>query len=115
MKTLTSILVFVLAFGFTTLSFAGNHPALTYPSGQFSATGGKVEVGPWHKGALAYQGGVVVPGPWYSNCPVTRQVINSKHPGAEVALSNGKRALVCCVPCKKDIEKDLGKYQAYLF
>ena len=117
MKTKFAVLAFAFIFGTTAASFAGNHPALTYPAGQFATTGGTVEVTPWHKNVLAYQGGVVTPGPWYGYCPVAGKAnaFSSKHPGVEVALSNGKKMMVCCVPCKDDAEKDLAKYKAFIY
>jgi hypothetical protein len=50
----------VLTLGTAGMSFAGNHPALTYPSGILVAADSavqSVEVTPWHKGALTFAAG----------------------------------------------------------
>lgn len=114
MKTLTFALTFAFALAFTTLSFAGNNPALTYPAGQLAVTAGTTDVTPWHKGALANQGGIVVAKAGNGVCPVMSHKISSKH-NAVIALSNGKHMEVCCPACKQEIEKDLAKYEAFMF
>ena len=114
MKTLTLVLASAFILGFTPLSFAGNHPALTYPAAQMATTAGSVDVSPWHKGALTYLGGIVVAKAGTGVCPVMNHKITSKH-NAVVALSNGKHAEVCCPVCKEEIEKDLAKYEAFMF
>lgn len=114
MKTLTSALTFAFALIFTTLSFAGNRPALTYPEARLAATTGTVAVTPWQKGALAYQGGIVVAKAGNNVCPVMGNSITSKRE-AVVTLSNGRHMEVCCTPCKQEAEKDLAKYQAFMY
>ncbi len=114
MKTLTFVLTFAFALAFTTLSFAGNKPALTYPAGQLAVTAGTVDVTPWHKGEPAYQGGIVVAKTGNGICPVMNHRITSKH-HAMIVLSNGKGMEVCCPSCKQDVEKDLSKYETYMF
>src|SRR5690348_15940527 len=114
MKTLTLTLMMLLTLGAAAVAFAGNHPALTYPAGVLVTTRDTVqmdEVTPWHKGALHYPMGVVVGAVWYAYCPAAGRgaQFSDKHPGVEVALSNGKRIMLCCKPCKEDVEKDLGK------
>lgn len=117
MKTLISTMAVVFVFGTITVCFAGNRPALIYPSGAFSTTSDKVEVTPWQKGAEISMGGIVAPSPWYSYCPVkgTTVPFTQKHPGMEIRLSNGEKMMVCCAPCKDDVEKDLGKYSAFMY
>ena len=114
MKTLTFALTTAFALAFTTLSFAGNHPVLTYPTAQLATTAGTVDVTPWHKGALSHQGGIVVAKAGNGVCPVMNHKITSKH-NAMIALSNGKQMEVCCPSCKQHVEKDLAKYQAFMF
>jgi len=112
MKTLTLALALIL--GTITTSFAGNHPALTYPMGKFATIGGTVNVTPWAKNVLNYQGGVVVAAAGNGICPVMNHRITSKH-NATIALSNGKYMNVCCRPCKDVVEKDLGKFKTYMY
>ena len=114
MKTKFTLLVLGFFFGTAAFSFAGNHPALTTPSGRFATTGGLVDFNPWHKG-VAYQGGVVVPGPWYTTCPgMPSMVLNSKT-SRIIVLSNGKRMMVACLGCKEDAERNPAKYKAFMF
>ena len=109
------LLALALIFGTSTLVSAGNHPALTYPSGAFATTGTTVEVTPWHKGALVYQGGIVLPGPWYTTCPgMPSMVLNSKN-SRIITLSNGKHMMVACMGCKEDAEKNPEKYKTFMF
>ena len=104
----------ILFFAFAAISFAGNHPAVTTPGGQLATSPTIVEVTPWHKG-MSYVGGVTTSGAWYAKCPLMGHAINAKRPGVEVTLSNGKRMMVCCTPCKDDAEKDLAKYEIYQY
>ncbi len=114
MKTLTFVFALALILGTTTLGFAGTQPAVKYPAGQFATAGGNVQVTPWAKGVHQYPGGVVVVNPGNGICPVMNNPIKSKH-NLEIALSNGKHMTVCCVPCKGTIEKDLRKFQAFMY
>ncbi len=107
-----------MVFGITTLSFAGNHPALTYPQGAIATSDSPAQVAetnPWHKGALKYASGLVVFGPWYTSCPVSHAALNSKHPGVVVALSNGKLILLASAGLKGEVEANPGKYAAYMY
>ena len=117
MKTFMKTLALVLTFGVAALAFAGNKPALTYPEGQSAITSGTVDVTPWNKGALVYAGGTVVPVLGYNYCPAAgpNRTFTAKHPGVQVALSNGKRIMLCCTPCKDDVEKDLTKFVAFMY
>jgi len=47
-------------------------------------------------------------------CPVSGEKIKAGH-GAELALSNGKKIMVCCDDCQKDIEKDLAQYASLMY
>ncbi len=114
MKTLTFALAVALILGTTTFSFAGNHPAVTYPAGKFATTGGNTQVTPWNKGSLQYPGGVVVAKAENGVCPVMGHKITSKH-NAVVVLSNGKHMTLCCVPCKQSVEQNLAKYQDLMY
>lgn len=110
-----TLLALALMLGTATFTFAGNHPALTYPTGSFATTSGMVEVNPWHKGALAYQGGIVIPGPWYTTCPgMPSMVLNSKN-SKVITLSNGKRMTVACLACTADAENNPEKYKIYMY
>ncbi len=115
MKTLTFAIALVLTLGTTALSFAGNNPALTYPTGGFSKVGAIVS-NPGKVGALAYKypSGIVVASAGNDICPVMKHRITSKH-NATIALSNGKYMSVCCSPCKNNVEKDLGKFQTFMY
>ena len=112
MKTIVFTLAFL--FGITAVSFAGNHPALTYPEGVFATDSGNTQVTPWAKSVLVYPAGVVVAAAGNGVCPVMNNAITSKHE-AVVTLSNGKHAFVCCGSCKDEMEKDLGKYESSMF
>lgn len=48
-------------------------------------------------------------------CPVSQEAIGSMGKGIELALSNGKKIMVCCPSCKKPIEKDLNKYGPLMY
>lgn len=48
-------------------------------------------------------------------CPVSKDLIGSMGKGLELALSNGKKIMVCCPACKKPIEKDLKKYEPLMY
>jgi len=115
-----NIVVLVLAFilGFTAVSFAGNRPAVTYAAGQLITVGTPIAamgVMPGKQGAVSHSFSVVsAKKSWNNACPVTGSPINSKHE-VVVTLSNGKSAMVCCTPCKKDIDQNLEKYKAFLF
>ena len=118
MKAKITSLLILFVFGITVSSFAGNHPALTYPAGKW-ATAGNVAPEktalPGKTGPLHYATGVVAAtGAWYSTCPVLKNPINSKHE-AMITLTNGKSMMVCCAPCKKNAEKSLGKYKMFMF
>ena len=119
MKTLTLALAFVLTLVTTTVSFAGNHPALTSPLGELVTSRDSVqmdEVTPWHKGALHSPIGVMTKGAWYSYCPAAgkNNFLNTKNQ-VEVKLTNGMKIMLCCKTCKEDVEKDLGKFTAYMY
>ena len=59
--------------------------------------------------------GIVELGAWYRMCPVMPNVIlNPKH-STEVTLSNGKRIMLSCGNCKDAVEKDLAKYEIYMY
>lgn len=117
MKTLTLTLALIL--GTTAVALAGNHPALTYPMGALVTSRDTVqmdEVTPWHKGVLHYATAVVTRGVWYTYCPAVGKsnFITTKNQ-TEVKLSNGMRIMLCCKPCKADVEKDLGKFSAFMY
>jgi glucose/arabinose dehydrogenase len=117
-KTTTLALALATVFGITTLSFAGNHPALTYPQGAVATSDSPVqmaETNPWHKNTLKYASGAVVAKPWYTTCPVSHVAFNSKHPGAVVTLSNGKLILLASAVLKGEVEANPGKYEAYMY
>ncbi len=119
MKTLTLALTLVLIFGAVGGSFAGNKPAVIYPSGMLISTSSPArldEVTPWHKGSVHYSAaGIVTLGPQYRYCPVmTNVLLNSKHE-SEVTLSNGKRIMLSYAGLKGIVEADLKKYEAYMY
>jgi hypothetical protein len=109
----------VLTLGTAAFSFAGNNPAVTYPSGVMATsntTGQMQENNPWNKGAVQHLvsnfSGL---GVWYTHCPVMANVIlNSKHE-VEVTLSNGKQIMLSSANLKDAVEANLEKYQAYMF
>jgi hypothetical protein len=104
-----------LLFGTAALSLAGNHPANPSKSiSTFATTAGKVKANPWHDAIVSQTGSVVVQRVGNGTCPVMNHRITSKH-NATITLSNGKHMEVCCAPCKEKVEKDLSKYEAYLF
>src|SRR6185369_4947110 len=110
MKTLTLNLIVFLILGTFTVSFAGNNPALVYPAGTLSASDDSAQINrtkPWEKGALHYPASVYGKGAWYSYCPAAgiTHFINVKAQ-VEVKLANGKRIMLCCGPCKNDVEKN---------
>jgi ribosomal protein S27E len=119
MKTKIVVAALAFLFGTTTASFAGNHSALTYPTGGYATVGAAVsnpgnlpgKVGPL---AYKYPAGVMVASAGNSVCPVMNHRITSKH-NATVVLSNGKYMQVCCPSCKQTVDKDLGKYKTFLF
>ena len=119
MKTLTFTLAFILVLGTITTVFAGNQPALTYPSGSLVTAQDSVQmdqVTPWNKGAIHYTTGVMSKGAWYSYCPAAGPTaLLSQKTRAEVKLSNGMRIMLCCKPCKADVEKDLAKFQGFMY
>jgi hypothetical protein len=55
-------------------------------------------------------------GVWYNFCPAAGILhkITVKNQD-EVVLSNGKRIMLCCKTCKEDVEKDLNKFEAFLY
>ncbi len=119
MKTLksTSTLALALILGTTSLSFAGNHPALTYPGAALASANAPVqieEVTPWHKGAIKYASGIMMIGAWYQACPVSHMILNSKHE-AEVTLSNGKKIMLASAALKEEVEANLGKYAPFMY
>jgi hypothetical protein len=117
MKTRTKLWAAALTLGTAGMSFAGNHPALTYPTAVLAGVPGQLdEATPWHKGALHYQTGIVASsGVWYSHCPVmTNVVLNSKHE-SEVTLSNGKRIMLSWAGLKDTVEANLSKYEPYMY
>jgi len=114
-----NIVVLALAFvlGTTAMSFAGNHPAVTYPAGQLVLAGTPVPqagVAPGKTGSVKNAAGIFVANVNNGICPVMGHRITSKH-NADVFLSNGKHVMVCCSPCKKDIEQNTEKYKAFMF
>src|ERR1041385_5501564 len=117
MKTL--IFTMFLVLGFSGLSFAGNHPALTYPAGHFANAEEAAQMthpSLWAKNVLHYPSGVSGMGVWYSYCPAAglNHQITVKSQD-EVKLSNGKRIMLCCKTCKDDVEKDLTKFKAFMY
>ncbi len=117
MKTL--IFTFALLLATTAFSFAGNHPALTYPAGHFATAEESAQVvqpSLWAKNVIRYPSGFIGGGVWYSYCPAAglAHQINSKTQ-VEVMLTNGKRIMLCCKPCKADVEKDLGKFKTFMY
>lgn len=116
MKTFTFVLAVVIALGSTALGFAGNHPAVTpaYPAAKFATTAGPVKANPWHAAILSGTGAIVVAKAGNDVCPVMGHRITSKH-NAVIALSNGRHMEVCCGPCGREVEKDLAKYQAFMY
>lgn len=117
-KTTTLALALATVFGITTMSFAGNQPALTYPQGAVAAPGSPAQVAetnPWHKSTLTYASGAVVAKPWYTTCPVSHAAFNSKHPGTVVTLSNGKLILLASSGLKGEVEANPSKYAPYMY
>jgi len=117
MKTKSVLLALALMFGTIVSAFAGNHPALTYPTGGFATSGDQVASGvnPWHKNLLNYPSGIVVPGPWYTTCPgMPNMVLNSKT-SKVIVLSNGKHMTVACLACKEEAENNPEKYKIYMY
>ncbi len=115
MKTFTFTLGLALLLG--AAAFAGNKPALTYPTGQFATALDNIQadVTPWGKTVLRYPAGIVMARGLNSSCPVLGRALDAKRPGTTVTLSNGKKALVCCAPCKEEMERDLGKYETFMY
>jgi hypothetical protein len=119
MKNLVKAAAMVLTLGTAAFSFAGNNPAVTYPSGTMvtsNPTGQIQEANPWNKGAVQHLAanfnGL---GVWYTHCPVMANLIlNSKH-GVEVTLSNGKQIMLSSANLKETVEANLQKYAAYMF
>jgi len=115
MKKLIFTLSVILAFGNGIVAFAGNNPAIVIKSNsKFATTSGKVKANPWHDAIVTQMGGIVVQSVGNGTCPVMGHKITSKH-NATITLSNGKHMEVCCTPCREKVEKDLLKYEAYLF
>jgi len=54
-------------------------------------------------------------GVWYSHCPVKTNVLLSPKHEAEVTLSNGKRIMLSNAALKNQVEKDLKKYEPYMY
>ena len=117
MKTKYTALTLALTLVTTTLGFAGNHPA-NPPSPGVPLSDIKVgmEVGPkWDRKTVIIEGATVGVGAWYRTCPVMPgTILNPKH-SVEVRLSNGKRIMLSCGNCKADVEKDLPKYEVYMY
>ena len=119
MKNLVKAAAMVLTLGTAAFSFAGNNPAVTYPSGTMvtSNPAGQIqEANPWSKGAVQHLAanfnGL---GVWYTHCPVMANLIlNSKH-GVEVTLSNGKQIMLSSANLKDTVESNHQKYAAYMF
>lgn len=119
MKNLKLNLTLALTLVTAGTSFAGNKPAVTYPSGMLASANSPVridEVTPWHKGAVHYTAAPMVTlGPQYRYCPVmTNVLLNSKHE-AEVTLSNGKRIMLSYAGLKGAVEADIKKYEPYMY
>jgi hypothetical protein len=119
MKNLIKAVAMVLTLGTASFSFAGNNPAVTYPSAVMAAsntTGQVQEANPWNKGAVQHQTASFAGlGVWYTHCPVmTNLILNSKHE-AEVTLSNGKQIVLSSANLKDVVEANLQKYEAYMY
>jgi len=117
MKTKYALLALAFVLGATTFGFAGNNPA-NPPSLGVPLSAMKVgrEVGPkWDRKTIVVEGSTVGVGAWYRTCPVMPStILNSKH-STEVRLSNGKRIMLSCGNCKNAVEKDLAKYEIYMY
>jgi hypothetical protein len=119
MKNLIKAATMALTLGTAAFSFAGNKPAVTYPSGVLvtsNPAGQMQQANPWNKGAVQHLaanfGGL---GVWYTHCPVMANVIlNSKHE-SEVTLSNGKKIMLSSASLKDVVEANLEKYEAYMY
>jgi hypothetical protein len=114
-KNIVLALVFVL--GTTAVSFAGNRPAVTYAAGQLVLAGTPVPqagVAPGKSGSVQYAMGISAANVSNDICPVMGHRITSKR-NAVVFLSNGKHVMVCCSPCKKDIDQNVDKYKDFMF
>jgi hypothetical protein len=114
-KNIVLALAFVL--GTTAVSFAGNRPVVTYAARQLvlaGTPGAQVGVAPGKIGSVQNVAGISVANVSNGICPVMGHRITSKH-NADVFLSNGQHVMVCCSPCKKDIEQNTEKYKAFMF
>lgn len=118
MKTKYALLALVFTLGITSLGFAGNNPAIPPSSGvPLSEVKVGMEVGPkWVRKTVIIEGATVSVGAWYRTCPVMPgMILNPKTSSVEVKLSNGKRITLSCGNCKDDVERNLEKYEAYMY
>jgi len=117
MKKSSLLFAAAFAFGLYTPGFSGNNPA--NPSGPgipLSAARVEKVTGPkWARTAVPLPGAVVQVGAWYRDCPVMPGKVLTKFGRVETTLSNGKRITLGCMDCKKEVEKDLKKYEDYMY
>lgn len=117
MKTKNALLALAFTLGTTTFGIAGNNPAIPpSPGVPLSEIKVGMEVGPkWDRKTVIIEGATVGVGAWYRTCPVMPgTILNPKH-STEVRLSNGKRIMLSCGNCKDAVEKDLAKYEVYMY
>ena len=114
MKTFTSVLALMLLLGAPSLSFAGNHPALTSQAGRHATIEDKARVATLGKTVIEYPAGVAADRSGNGTCPVMGHKITSKH-HAVISLADGRHMDVCCGTCKKDVAADPAKYQGYIY